>query len=282
MNKDMINEQFGIHNNVIVDTDYTYKELESIYHDYLALREELDALALVVVDFIRELDLVHSVRFRTKDPDHLIEKIIRKNRSNRDYHPTVDNYRELVTDLIGIRVLHLFKEDWSSIHNFIIDEWLLMDQVVANIREGDTETVVEGYKDSDCLIKVHPAGYRSVHYLIKIETEDEIFVAEVQVRTIFEEAWSEIDHTVRYPYAMENEILSEYLNIFNRLVGSADEMGSFIKRLNDEISEIKDRHEVEIAEKNAIIEDLSRTVAKLEIDVSKKLDLEDKLKRLND
>ena len=275
-------EKFGMDENIIDETGYSWEELEGIYHDYTVLREELNALALVVVDFIRELDLVHSVRFRTKDPDHLIEKIIRKNMANRDYHPTVEDYREIVTDLIGVRVLHLFKEDWASINDFIVNEWILLDRVVANIREGDSESVVSSYIANDCDIKVHPAGYRSVHYLIKIQTEDETFTAEVQVRTIFEEAWSEIDHTIRYPYAMDNEILSEYLEIFNRLVGSADEMGSFIKRLNDELTDINEKHEVEIAEKNAIIEDLSRTISQLEIDSNKKLDLEDKLKRLND
>lgn len=282
MNRESFLEQFGMSKNIIEDTNYSWEELESIYHDYTALREELDSLALVVVDFIRGLDLVHSVRFRTKDPEHLIEKIIRKNRANNDYHPTLKNYRELVTDLIGIRVLHLFKEDWLSIHEFIAEQWLLMDHVIANIREGDSEAVVNSYMNNECEVSVHPAGYRSVHYLIKIETEFENFIAEVQVRTIFEEAWSEIDHKIRYPHAMENEILSEYLVIFNRLVGSADEMGSFIKKLNDEMLEINSRHEIEIAAKNAIIEDLSRTVDKLEIDVSKKLDLEEKLKRLNE
>lgn len=275
-------EKFRMEESIIDETGYTWEELEGIYHDYTGLREELNALALVVVAFIRELDLVHSVRFRTKEPDHLIEKIIRKNLENRDYHPTVKDYREIITDLIGVRVLHLFKEDWTSIHDFITNEWRLLDRVVANIREGDSESMVNSYKANDCDIKVHPAGYRSVHYLIKIETKDETFAAEFQVRTIFEEAWSEIDHTIRYPYAMDNEILSEYLEIFNRLVGSADEMGSFIKRLNDELTDINVRHEIEIAEKNAIIEDLSRTISLLEIDNNKKLALKDKLKRLND
>jgi len=281
MDREMLLEKFRLDVNVLDDTDYTWEELESIYHDYTALREELNALALVVVDFIKGLDLVHSVRFRTKDPDHLIEKIIRKNRANRDYHPTPDNYRELVTDLIGIRVLHLFKEDWVFINEFILEQWDLMDKVVANIREGDSEALVSSYKNNECDVRIHPAGYRSVHYLIKIETEDNSFIGEVQVRTIFEEAWSEIDHTIRYPYATDDEILSEYLVIFNRLVGSADEMGSFIKKLNDEMIEINDRHEVELAEKDAIIEDLSRTIAVLEIDARKKEDLEEKLKRLN-
>ena len=48
-------------------------------------------------------------------------------------------------------------------------------------------------------------------------------------------AWSEIDHKIRYPYDTQNDMLGEYLAIFNRIVGSADEMGSFIKKLKEEL-----------------------------------------------
>ena len=58
---------------------------------------------------------------------------------------------------------------------------------------------------------------------------------EIQVRTVFEEAWSEIDHIIRYPYDVDNPVLTEYLAIFNRIVGSADEMGMFIKKLKKEV-----------------------------------------------
>ena len=81
-----------------------------------------------------------------------------------------------------------------------------------------------------CQIVRHPFGYRSVHYLLALKPSKNLMVAELQVRTIFEEAWSEIDHHIRYPYQADNPILGNYLEIFNRLAGSADEMGSFIIR----------------------------------------------------
>lgn len=67
--------------------------------------------------------------------------------------------------------------------------------------------------------------YRSVHYTIYSEQGLGI---EIQVRTLFEEAWSEIDHKLRYPYNLTNEMLSKYINIMNRLTGMGDEMGTFI------------------------------------------------------
>ena len=63
------------------------------------------------------------------------------------------------------------------------------------------------------------------------------YTIELQVRTIFEEAWSEIDHKIRYPYFMHDKLFSEYLLILNRLAGSADEMGTYIKFLQVEQQE---------------------------------------------
>ncbi|HHQ4619896.1 TPA: hypothetical protein ACSP2N_003953, partial [Aeromonas veronii] len=57
----------------------------------------------------------------------------------------------------------------------------------------------------------------------------------------FEEGWSEIDHVVRYPNFSNNQHVSNFLQIFNRLSGSADEMGSFAKQL---AKELQDRTEM--------------------------------------
>ena len=59
---------------------------------------------------------------------------------------------------------------------------------------------------------------------------------EIQVRTVFEEAWSEIDHIMRYPYDTDNPVITEYLAIFNRMVGCADEMGTFLKKVKKDFS----------------------------------------------
>nr|WP_279286182.1 hypothetical protein [Clostridium thermarum] len=75
------------------------------------------------------------------------------------------------------------------------------------------------------------------NYVIKSHPTNEIIFAEIQVRTIFEEAWRELDHDVRYPYDMDNELLRSYLIMFNRSAGTTDEMGSFINHLADNLRE---------------------------------------------
>ncbi|MBP2655628.1 MAG: RelA/SpoT domain protein [Firmicutes bacterium] len=98
-------------------------------------------------------------------------------------------------------------------------------------------------------------------------------VAELHVRTIFEEAWSEINHHIRYHYQVDNHILGNYLEIFNRLVDSADEMGSFIKLLDGELKRTKEKHRVEMTEKDRIITELNNKIDGLGIGTKEKDDL---------
>src|SRR5690606_31594642 len=139
-------------------------------------------------------------------------------------------YKKKITDIIGIRALHLYKDDWLDIHNYIIDVWKSTIAPEAKYRKGDNNEYIDMFKKNGCSTEEHKNGYRSVHYLVEGKNQ-KIKLAEIQVRTIFEEGWSEIDHLIRYPYDIKNELFTEYLLIFNRLAGSADEMGAFIKTL---------------------------------------------------
>jgi hypothetical protein len=50
---------------------------------------------------------------------------------------------------------------------------------------------------------------------------------------------------MRYPYDVDNPIITEYLAIFNRIVGSADEMGTFLKKVKTNFGSNKGIEEVQ-------------------------------------
>ena len=205
-----------------------WEELQAIHDDYLLYQDSLEPQATSISAMLRkQVPKVHSIKLRIKDPEHLIEKIVR-----RKLH-TVNrkNYKRKITDLIGLRALHLFKDDWIDIHDYIVKKWDLRQLPIANIRRGDPQERTNAFRALGCKIREHPAGYRSIHYLIMSSPFKETVIAEIQVRTIFEEGWSEIDHQIRYPYNLNNKLINHFLIIFNSLAGSADEMGSFIKLL---------------------------------------------------
>src|SRR6266851_2458458 len=224
-------------------TGLAWSDLEAIHNDHEAKQKDLVAAGNLVAEHLRQIKQVHSLKMRVKDPEHLGEKIIRKKLEEPERAITLDNYEVEITDLVGVRALHLFKEDWVHIHKAIVSIWDYHQTPVANIRKGDPEDL---FKEHGLDVRPHPAGYRSVHYTVKFQPTKKAIVVEIQVRTIFEEGWSEIDHQLRYPYEVENVILRDYLSILNRFAGGADEMGSFIKWLKCELEKRDAAYQAEI------------------------------------
>ena len=265
-------KEYQVDEKVFESAGLEWKDLVNIYDDYVATRTDLEPTGNHIIDRLRQLNTVHSLRIRLKDPEHLIEKIIRKQIKNNSVDINRQNYKEKVTDLIGVRALHLFKEDWELIHDFIAKHWDFHEPPTANVRKGDPN--IDKFEDKGCTIHEHEFGYRSVHYIVKSQPEKQPYLAEIQVRTIFEEGFSEIDHQIRYPYDLDNIILTYFLAIFNRLAGSADEMGSFVKILKDELR--KSAHE-----KEQLTRKIQEQLTKLEIEKTEKEQLQENLDRLS-
>lgn len=210
--------------------------LIDIADDYEIHKNDLLDEASYVANKLQRCDGVHTVRSRIKDTSHVIEKIIRKWECEKvaEKYDTIskDTYKSIISDLIGVRAIYLFKKDWEAVHNHILSKWELQENVVIYYRNGDDLIKYEKY--NDCAKEEHDKGYRSIHYIIPaIKIDGQQVNCEIQTRTIFEEGWSEIDHKVRYPSFSDDPYLQEFLDIFNRISGSADEMGSFVNSLRE-------------------------------------------------
>jgi putative GTP pyrophosphokinase len=216
-----------------------WEDLTAIYYDFKSSLEEFNHQAEFIFKKIIAFNFVHSCKYRVKDPEHLIEKIIRKNLISDD-QINLSNYRSKLHDLIGLRAIHLYKEDWENIDTQIKKRWgdRIHGKPVANIREGDNNEFIKLFEETGGQIKRHQYGYRSIHYILTFKGDNQnTFYAELQVRTIFEEGWSEIDHDIRYPYQQENPLYKEYLGILNRLAGASDEMATMLKFLDKDQNE---------------------------------------------
>lgn len=220
--------------------DLSWELISKIGEDHSKRKEELLGIAQMFAHTIQRCDSVHSVRWRIKDAEHLMEKLVRKTDPKSEFYNekykniTVENYHELITDLIGVRAIHLFKDQFIEIDQFLCENWPQHENTEVFKREGDEDRDYEALI-GETSITTHKIGYRSIHYVFKTKPALREMLVEVQVRTIFEEGWSEIDHTVRYPNFSDDELVGYFLKVFNRLAGSADEMGSFVKSLVQEL-----------------------------------------------
>ena len=235
-------DTYNINELELEELNIDWQDLKAIHDDFLECRKSYETQADLIANILRGHPKVHSVKTRIKDMRHLMEKLIRKTPNRRekygeDFKFTVDNYKDEITDLLGIRVIHIFKEDWEEIHNFITSMWNVR-EIVANVREGDT---TKKFDEQGIAVRSRPSGYRSVHYLIESYPTNKKLITEVQVRTIFEEGYGEIDHQLRYSHEDIPELLGQNLMLLNRIAGSSDEMASLINMLSQSIQEVENK-----------------------------------------
>ncbi|MDA2440503.1 RelA/SpoT domain-containing protein [Bacillus cereus] len=275
--------------NLTLDEEFAEKikweQLEKIYDNYITQIPSLNATASTIADILRSNGEVHSVRTRVKDPEHLIEKIIRKTKKKQiketTYEINIDNYTNEITDLIGIRVLHLYKDQAYHIDKVIRNTWDLHETPIIYYRKGDFQASItenNEHPELEFQQQEHEFGYRSWHYLIKVKPTRIEYIAEVQVRTIFEEGWSEIDHQLRYPYDLNNDLLREQLMVLNRLAGSADEMVDTIRKITIRQYELIEQNK----KSEQLIEELKQKLALAKVAGEEKKVLEEKVRQLEE
>ena len=245
----------------IIDSGIEWDILDNIYSDFNIYRNIYETQADFIASTLRTHRKIHSVKSRVKEPEHVIEKIIRKTpdrikKYGEDFQFTVENYKEQITDLIGVRAIHIFKEEWEEIHSFITGTWKVV-EITANVREGDD---TKRFEELNIQIHSRKSGYRSVHYLIESFPTNHKVIAEVQVRTIFEEGYGEIDHQLRYAHNEIPEVLALNLLLLNRIAGSSDEMASLINMLDRSWTEMERKYEGIIDNKNKEIGKLKNVI----------------------
>ena len=216
----------------------TDEELAAILAAYNTMSHDLKLFMYIVERHIGENPslvanghhVVHSFKSRLKDADHLRTKIIRKAAEGKVI--TINDFYSKVTDLAGVRILHLFQEHFSEIDAVIRKkvgegDWFLAERPKAYT--WDPEAVAY-FKEFDLEVSEKPTSYTSIHYLVK-PREDSKLCCEIQVRTLFEEIWGEVDHQINYPVPTENVSVREQIKVLSKIVGAGSRLLDSLKRV---------------------------------------------------
>ncbi len=256
MKKDLFLSEYNIKETDLEKANIHWDELFEIANKYETMDGLLHAIGKDFIDeYLYDIEKagIHSYRYRTKSVEHLLEKIIRKKKENPEKFEKLDhsNFHKFITDLIGIRVFFLYREDWIHFHHYITSRFENNSEIYIKDRLADFDEDVNHYYiaekpkvykragdskiyDGDEIEIKSDGIYRSLHYIVKYKG----YYVEIQGRTLFEEGWSEIDHDIVYPYYKDDEMLNNFSGLLNRLSGMADEMSSYFRRLKQE----KEKH----------------------------------------
>lgn len=174
-----------------------------------ALRARGDELRAELLGWLDGAGLkVHSVSARVKDPASLARKLARPDRSYRDLWD--------VTDLLGLRVVTYFEDEVDAIGR-LLEQRLPIDlaRSIDKRRRADASAF----------------GYRSLHYVLALEAPHDEWSdgprisaalpararGEVQVSTVLEHAWAEVEHDLGYK--RDTAVPAEFRRRLSRIAG---------------------------------------------------------------
>ncbi|WHX62765.1 GTP pyrophosphokinase [Peribacillus frigoritolerans] len=209
------------------------------------LHEEFcSKVAGLLSDIVKQNGIVvNSIDSRVKEESSLAYKV---ENSEGKYKSLED-----ITDVSGIRIITYFSDD--------------VDRIAERIQE---EFIIDSFNSVDKRTKLDPDrfGYLSLHYVVSLNSQRTILPeyqrfedlkVEIQIRSILQHAWAEIEHDLGYKN--KNAVPKVVRRDFSRLAGIlelADE--EFIRiRENLDIYNSQIQSEIERTNANVLIDKIS-------------------------
>ncbi len=203
------------------------KQRDALLISFFKEKENYKKLAEYVVRLLKDdpsapKESIHTILYRIKDASRLIEKIDQENTgSESDMAPiTHKNFKDRIGDIIGIRIICLRLSDIVNVEAYL--EYLVEEKILTFIQHPDYKRTfvlpIDPGKAVPKDVSLQYSGYSSIHYQVKLgENSDagQVFKSiqiELQLRTILEEAWGEIDHKYRYSYSRIGDTLPGHIH----------------------------------------------------------------------
>ena len=160
----------------------------------------------------------HSIQFRVKEEKSFLDKC-----RNKKYENPISQ----ITDICGLRIITYTNHDVEKI-KLIIEEEFKIDKVNS--------------VDKINQMKEDQVGYLSTHYVATINQERERLTEynrykdlkfEIQIRTLLQHAWAEIEHDRSYKFS--GELPGEIKRRFYLVAGTLELLDREFDRLSNEI-----------------------------------------------
>lgn len=177
-------------------------------HYYEEITDACTKISGDIERYIKEADTDDDVKpvvywtYRIKSPESLKKKLIGRN-LEPTYQSALDNG---IHDIVGFRIICAFQEDVYS-----TAEWF---------KNNDDYDIIQ---IKDYIKTPKPNGYRSLHLIVRINTETAHDVyAEIQIRTIAMDTWATLEHKLKY----KKDVGDAYEALTRQLKKSADDIAS--------------------------------------------------------
>jgi ppGpp synthetase/RelA/SpoT-type nucleotidyltranferase len=206
-----------------------HRHFDELVAHYLAnqgpIKRFLDSLHGFISDSAPLAHLTHSTKRRMKSATSLKDKLIREweidTKAGVAFHINSENLFTEITDLGGYRILHLHTRQMDQINKAFLAALVEAQSTVvegpkANVWDNESEAY---FKSIGIQTEYNPRMYSSVHYTVMPNNGAQVRV-EIQVRTLSEEIWGEVDHKFNYPHAIDSVSCGEQIKVLARVASS--------------------------------------------------------------
>lgn len=206
--------------------------LNAIKGDLVAVIDKISKSILAARD---EFDLpVYSIKSRVKSPESAYLKTKRKNYTSMDQ----------ITDYAGMRILCLFERNIFEINDFIL-KYIIQNSITLNeikVFYFDEDSYLKIYTSaakyslSDVLVKKAEkggSGYKSLHYSITTTFVGNSFTLELQLRTLLQDVWGELEHSLAYKRGAIHPHIKKSFELLSHDLQTTDALMEHLKDISD-------------------------------------------------
>lgn len=163
---------------------------------------------------------IHTIKGRLKGPENLRHKLIRRAKKAKkeglEFDITEENLAIKLNDLVGVRIIHLHTRQFEKINNLLKEllreeSWEIVEGPIAKTWDDESRSYFSSIEGVH--IENNVNMYTSVHYDVRANAKT---TCEIQVRTLMEEVWGEVDHTINYPDPTESFSCREQIKALAR------------------------------------------------------------------
>jgi putative GTP pyrophosphokinase len=158
---------------------------------------------------------VTKIEGRVKDKEECIKKFHRKYQSKLEADEEAYEIKAYLSDLIGIRIVCLYEDQIERVSELLKRDFNIIDVT-------DKSAIVENTEDS--------FGYKGLHMDLALNDQMTAlpkyqrfadFPFEVQIRSLIQDAWSVLDHKIKYKKSIPTD-LKRRINVLSALFELAD------------------------------------------------------------
>jgi len=194
--------------------------------------EAKNACISIIASLLRQSKIIEVTKIegRIKNKDECIKKFHRKYQGKLEAKEQPYRIQDYISDLIGIRIICLYEDQIAQVAEVLQQHFQIFDVT-------DKISAVESTEDS--------FGYKGLH--IDLALTDDLAAQgkyqafaelsiEVQIRSLIQDAWSVLDHKIKYKKSIPND-LRRRINVLSALFELADREFKEIRNATAELLE---------------------------------------------